>query len=274
MRRALWLFLLLPLLLGACGDTPAATPLPTPTTTGVAPPPSTNAAPLLILAAADLQFALPEITAQYEQATGAAVTISTGSTGNFASQIENGAPGDLFFAADQSFIARLSDQGLVLSDTRQLYATGRIVLVAATSAPVPVQTLDDLRRPELKKIAIANPEHAPYGRAARSALQATDLWDALQPKLVLGENIAQTFQFVQTGNADAGIVALSIVLGYPGTPYTLIDAALHPPLNQEAAVLTRSPNPAGARAFLAFVNGPQGRPIMKKYGFTLPGETP
>ena len=147
------------------------------------------------------------------------------------------------------------------------------MIAPAKSAVVEPKSLKDLGRPELKKIAIANPEHAPYGRAAKQALQAKGLWNQVESKLVLGENIAQTFQLVQTGNADAGIVALSVALGNPGVSYTLIDEALHAPLLQAASVLKNSRQPEAAQAFLEFVNGPSGRPIMRKYGFVLPGES-
>ncbi|HEU5317449.1 MAG TPA: molybdate ABC transporter substrate-binding protein [Chloroflexota bacterium] len=228
--------------------------------------------PLLVLAASDLQYAMSDVAAEYERTGRRKPTLTFGSTGTFASQIKNGAPADLFFAADQSFLADLDAAGLVLPGTRHLYAAGRITLAAARGAPVEAASLADLLRPEVKKVAIANPEHAPYGQAAQQALQATGLWERVQPKLVLAENISQTFQLVQTGNADAGIVALSIVLGAPGATYTLIDAALHAPLRQAAAVLKASRQPDAARAFLAFVNGPLGRPTMKRYGFVLPGE--
>lgn len=291
MRRAtitLVLVTLLTALLAACGGAatvPASTATAIPAATGGAGGAATAATPgtaraaspaagggILILAASDLQYALPEIAKAYEAATGRKVTISLGSTGTFASQIENGAPADLFFAADQSFIEQLQGKGFVRDVSRQIYAVGRIVLVSAKGVPAAPQTLADLLKPEYKKVAIANPEHAPYGRAARSALQAQGLWDQVQPKLVLGENISQTFQLAQTGNVDAAIVALSVALGIPGTPYTLIDDKLHPALTQEAAVLKGSKQPEVAADFLAYVNGPAGRVIMKKYGFVLPGE--
>ena len=134
------------------------------------------------------------------------------------------------------------------------------------------KSLEDLGRSELKKIAIANPEHAPYGRAAKQALQAKGLWNQVESKLVLGENIAQTFQLVRSGNADAGLVALSVVLGVPNAAYTPVDVSLHDPLTQEAAVLESSKQPEAARDFLAFVTGPSAQPVMKRYGFLLPGE--
>jgi molybdate transport system substrate-binding protein len=231
-----------------------------------------EAYPLLVLAAADLQFALQQIADQYERERQRKVTLTFGSTGNLSQQIENGAPADLFFAADESFLAGLERKGLVVEGTRGLYAVGRIVIAPAKTAPFGAKTLQDLLQPEVKKVAIANPEHAPYGAAAKQALRAAQVWERVEPKLVLGENIAQTFQFVQTGNAEAGIVALSVVLGVPGTSYTLIDQALHLPLRQAAGVIATSKQPEVAREFLAFVNGPSGRPIMKQYGFLLPEE--
>ena len=244
----------------------------------VAPSPATVAGdspaaePLVVLAASDLQFALPDIAARYQEATGRRVTVALGSTGTFATQIENGAPADLFFAADRSFVDRLERRGLIVEGSRRIYAIGRLAIAPAPNAAFPPSSIEDLARPELKKIAIANPEHAPYGRAARQAIDARGLGSQLEPKLVLAENIAQAFQFVQTGNADAGIVALSVVLGVPGAPYTLIDPSLHGPLTQEAAVVKGSRQPAAAEDFLAFVTGPTGRPILERYGFGLPDE--
>ncbi len=226
--------------------------------------------PLLVLAAADLQYALGEI-ADLPLAPGECQpTLIFGSSGTFAAQIEAGAPADVYFAANERYVDALGTKGLLLDGTRTVYAIGRVVLVAASSTAVGVTSLQDLTKPEVRKIAIANPEHAPYGLAAKQALQASGLWDALDPKLVYGENIAQTAQFVRTGNADAGILALSVALGAPDTRYTLVDAGLHAPLVQAAAVLARSKQPDRAKAFLALVRGERGVPIMKKYGFALP----
>ena len=226
---------------------------------------------LIVFAASDLQFALAEVSGAFAVAGHPKPTLSFGSTGTLSQQIENGAPADVFFAADETYVIGLEQKGLVLAGTRQLYAIGRIVLVERTGLP-PVATLVDLARSDVGRIAIANPDHAPYGRAARDAMMRVGLWPAFQPRLVLGENVSQTFQFVRTGNADAGIVALSLAIGTPGTRYSLIDAALHDPIAQAAGVLARTRQSAAARGFLAFVNGPTGRPIMRKYGFTLPGE--
>ncbi len=224
-----------------------------------------------MFAASDLQFALAEISTAFFAAGHPKPIISFGSTGTLSQQIENGAPADVFFAADESYLVGLDQKSLVLSGTRQLYAIGRIVLVERAGLAA-ITTIADLGRSDIRRIAIANPDHAPYGRAARDAMMRAGLWSTLEPKLVLGENVSQTFQFVATGNADAGVVALSLAIGSPRTRYSVIDAALHDPITQSAAVLLRTRQPAVARAFLAFVNGPVGRPIMKKHGFTLPGE--
>lgn len=261
MRSSLILIAAVALLAG-CGR--AATP------TG----PSTSPQPereLIVFAASDLQFALGEISNAFAVAGHPKPSISFGSTGTLSQEIENGAPADVFFAADESYLIGLEQKGLVVPGTRQLYAIGRIVLVER-SGLAPVTTLADLARSDIRRIAIANPDHAPYGRAARDAMMRVGLWSTLQPNLVLGENISQTLQFVATGNADAGVVALSLAIGTPGTRYSLIDASLHDPIAQSAGVPARTPQPARARDFLAFVNGPVGRPIMKIYGFALPGE--
>lgn len=229
------------------------------------------AEPLIVFAASDLQFALAELATAFAAEGNVKPTVSFGSTGTFSQQIENGAPADLFFAADESYLARLDAQGLVLGGTRQPYAAGRLVLIERAGLP-PVTALSDLTRSDVRRFAIANPDHAPYGRAARETLISAGLWEGLSPKLVMGENISQAFQFVQTGNADAGIVALSLALGVPGTRYTLVDTSLHQPLVQAAAVIAGTTQPTVAREFLAFVNGPTGRSIMTKYGFALPGE--
>jgi molybdate transport system substrate-binding protein len=244
-----------------------------PTTPGsVVPSPSpAREGELVVFAASDLQFALAEVSNAFAVAGHPHPIVSLGSTGTLSQQIENGAPADVFFAADETYVIGLEQKGLLLAGTRQLYAIGRIVLVERSGLS-PVTALVELARSDVGRIAIANPDHAPYGRAARDALMRVGLWPALQPKLVLGENVSQTFQFVRTGNADAGVVALSLAIGTPGTRYSVIDAALHDPVAQAAGVLARTRQPAAAREFLAFVNGPTGRPIMRKYGFTLPGE--
>ena len=231
--------------------------------------PEADAEPLLILAAADLQAAFAEVATRYEEQTGQTVRMVFGSTGNLTAQIENGAPADLFFAANEGFLDRLAAGGLIVEDSRRPYALGRLALVWDTAAPPPA-TLADLARPAYGTIAIANPEHAPYGMAAREALQAVGVWERVVPRLVQGENIAQTYQFVQTGNADAGLVALGLVMGPESRPHLLIPDSLHAPLRQAAAVIRSGANAAEARRFLDFVTGAEGREILGRYGFAVP----
>jgi len=224
-----------------------------------------------VYAAADLDMAFREIRPLFEKATGARVTLVMGSTGNLAKQIEHGAPADVFFAANESFVDDLQTAGAVIPQTRALYAQGRIVLATPMKSTVAVRELADLLKPEVRRVAIANPAHAPYGRAAQEALESVGVWERLKPKLVYGETIRHTLQFVETGAVEAGIVALSVA-GVPDVRYVPIDPRLHKPLNQVAAVVKRSARPELGVAFIQFLNGPEGRPIMKRYGFLLPGE--
>jgi len=231
---------------------------------GAAPP------PLTVFAASDLALAFREIVPKFETA-GARVTLVLGSTGNLAKQIEHGAPADVFFAADQRFVDELVAKGALIAESRALYAQGRLVLATAPGAGAKLTALSQLREPRIRRVAIANPAHAPYGKAAAEALRAAGVWNAVAPKLVYGENIRQALQFVESGAAEAGLVALSIA-GVAGIESVPIDPALHAPLNQAVAVVRRSARPELGLAFIQFVNGPEGRPIMKRYGFALPGE--
>lgn len=228
-------------------------------------------AALTVFAAADLAFALREIAPRFEKALGARVTLVTGSTGNFAQQIRHGGPADVFFAADESFVDRLVAEGVLIRETRTLYAQGRLVLATARAFGAKLTGLRGLLDPKIRHVAIANPVHAPYGRAAQEALRTARLWEALRPTLVYGENVRHALQFIQTGAAEAGIVALSVA-NVPEVQWTAVDPALHAPLNQAAAVVRRSPRPELALALIQFVVGAEGRPIMKRYGFVLPGE--
>jgi molybdate transport system substrate-binding protein len=225
--------------------------------------------PLLVLAAADLQAAMPGLVAAYEAATGGRAEVVLGSTGNLTSQIEQGAPGDVFLAANESFVDRLVTRDRVLPETRRVYAIGPLVLVAAAGVPLP-ESVAELASPVYGTVATANPEHAPYGMAAREAMRSAGVWDVVRPRLVLGENIAQALQFVRTGNADAGIVALGLVVQLPDMAYQPVDPGLHAPLRQTGAVLRGSSQPAEAAAFLDFLTGPDGRAILRSHGFELP----
>lgn len=228
---------------------------------------------ITIAAAADLRFAFSEIAARFEEETGVRVNLVFGSTGLLTQQIENGAPYDLIAAANVTYIEQLAARSLVLPDSIQLYAQGRIVLATNRSIGIQATTFTDLLKPEIRHVAIANPEHAPYGVAAMQALQAAGVWEQLQPKLVYGENVRQALQYVQTGDAEAGIIALSVA-NVPEIKWTLIDSSLHAPLNQALALVARSDQPELAARFAAYINGEKGRPIMRRYGFILPGEEP
>lgn len=229
------------------------------------------AGPVLIFAASDLRDALGDIAAAYRRTGGDSVALVFGSTGDLGTQIANGAPADLFFAANAEAIDALAAKGLIVDSTRRVYAIGRLALIGrCVSAPCTPLALSDLARPATRTVAIANPAHAPYGKAAKQTLERSGLWMQVAPKLVLGANISQAEQFVATGNADAGLVALSLVLRTPGRVYTPVDSALHDPLRQTAAVTTASAHAAAALAFLRFVEGEAGATLMRRYGFSAP----
>jgi molybdate transport system substrate-binding protein len=225
---------------------------------------------LTVFAASDLGPAFREIVPQFERANGGKVTLVLGSTGMLAHQIRNGAPADAFFAANETFVDELSAAALTVAHTRALYARGRIV-IATLKVNGGLTDLKDLTAPRVRRIALANPLHAPYGMAAKQALEATGLWKTLEPRLVYGENVQQAVQFVRSGAADAGIVARSVV-DSPDLAWRLVDDRLHAPLNQVAIVMARTPQPAAAAAFIAFVNAAGARMVMKRFGFLLPGE--
>ncbi|MDP2690289.1 MAG: molybdate ABC transporter substrate-binding protein, partial [Deltaproteobacteria bacterium] len=222
---------------------------------------------ITVAGASDLAFAFKEIAQEFEKDTGVGVVLSLGSTGMLTKQIEHGAPFDAFFAANISYIDGLAEGGYVVPDTVEVYAVGRLVLAVNRASGVEAKGLAGLAGPRIKRVAIANPAHAPYGAAAMEALKSAGLWESVKPKLVYGENIRQTLQFIQTGDAEAGIVALSIA-DVPEISHTVIDFRLHNRITQAAAVVRGSKNERAARDFIRYVNGPKGRPIMEKYGFT------
>ena len=238
---------------------------------GATPTSTDSGKEITVAAAADLQFAFTDIAALYEQQTGRKVTLVFGSTGQLVQQIENGAPFDLIAAANTDYIDRLVNQNLADPDSAAFYARGRIVLAVNRKSNLQAVTLRDLLSEDIQHISIANPEHAPYGLAAKQALESLGLWEQLQPKLVYAENVRQALQYVQTGDAEVGIISLSVA-NVPEITWTLIDESLHAPLDQALAILTASKQPELARDFIAFINGEQGRPIMRQYGFLLPDE--
>ena len=230
-----------------------------------------------VAAASDLKFALDEIAARFERDTGKTVRLTYGSSGNFYRQIQQGAPFELFLSADEDYIDRLAKEGLTV-DGGARYATGRIVLFVPKGSTVTADSaLADLKAAlndgRLRRLAIANPEHAPYGRAARQTLEREGLWQSLSARLVLGENVSQAAQFAASGSAQAGIFALSLALSpdFAGKgDYVLIPESRHEPLRQRAVLLKRSGETA--RAFYRFLREPAAREVFTRYGYALPGD--
>ncbi len=238
-----------------------------------------NQCVVAIAAASDLLYAMQTLAAEFQTATGCGIRVSLGSSGNFYSQIENGAPFDLFFSADMEYPKKLEVHGFAVPGSARVYGVGQIVLWVRNDSQLNVgRGLEALRDPVVKKIAIANPRHAPYGRAAEQALKAAGVYRLVQQRFVLGENISQAMQFVESGNADAGILALSLALS-PALAgkgrYAQIPEALYAPIEQAVVLLRVARNPAMARAFLDFTQTPAGVQVLAKYGFAVPRrETP
>jgi len=229
---------------------------------------------VLVAAAADLKFAMGELASQFEKQSGTKLDVTYGSSGNFLTQIQNGAPFELFFSADSECPQKLEAAGLTEPGTLREYAVGHIVIWTPSTNGIDAakdgwKSLLDQR---VKKIAIANPDHAPYGRAALSALKKAGIYEQVKDKLVYGENISQAAEFVQSGNAQVGIVALSLAISpamKSGKRWE-IPADSYPPIKQAVVMLTASKNKDAARQFLDFVSGPKGREILPRFGFTIP----
>jgi molybdate transport system substrate-binding protein len=241
-------------------------------------PPATYAQAVRIAAASDLQFALDDLASRYQKQTGRKLSLIYGSSGNFYAQIQNGAPFDLFFSADLRYAQKLVDTHFADADSLFVYARGQLALWAPSDAHRNLSQTGfaALRDPLVQKIAIANPDHAPYGRAAVAALQRAGLYDHIKSKLVFGENIAQAAQFAQSGSAQVGILALSLVLSphMQSGDRWLIPSQLYPPLDQAAVLLNISVNKTDALAFLEFVKSDTAREVLSRHGFTLPESTP
>jgi molybdate transport system substrate-binding protein len=228
-----------------------------------------------VAAASDLKFAIEEVAAQFEKATGQKLRLVFGSSGNFKTQILQGAPFHLFMSADEHFIYELADAGKT-EDRGRAYAVGRIAIMVPKGSPLKADgELKDLaaalKDGRLQKFAIANPEHAPYGARAKEALQHQQLWDSLQGKLVLGENISQAAQFATSGSTQGGIIAHSLALS-PAVArmgsFALIPESWHQPLKQRMVLIKGAP-PA-ARAFYEHLSTPAAQAIMVRYGFAMP----
>ena len=228
---------------------------------------------ITVAAAADLQFAMQDIASHYEEESGTKVKVVYGSSGNFFQQIQNGAPFDLFFSANLDYAKKLEAAGFTEPGTLYEYATGKIVLwVPAESKADLAGGIRVLLDPSIRKVAIANPEHAPYGQAAVAALKKENLYEQVTGKLVMGENIAQAASFVLSGSADAGILALSLALS-PNMKdkgrYVEIPAGDYPPIAQGCVVSKSSQRKDAARAFLEYVKTPAVAKLLRQYGFEV-----
>jgi len=236
--------------------------------------PAVLAEKITIAAASDLKGCLDEVAARFRKAhAGDEVEVVYGSSGKFKTQIEQGAPFDLFFSADIGFPRDLLKANLAVGEVHP-YAIGRLVLWSKT---IDASTLKvtDLSRADIRKIAIANPQHAPYGKSAEEALRASGVWEKVEGKLVYGENISQTAQFADSGNAQVGIIALSLVLGpeLAGKgSYSLVPDSLHEPLEQGFVITRRAADNLLAKSFADYMDSGQTRAVMVRYGFALQGE--
>jgi molybdate transport system substrate-binding protein len=240
-----------------------------------APPPEGKKveAQVLVAAAADLSVAFEEMGRLFEARTGQKVTFSFGASGALAKQLSEGAPFDMFAAANASFVDKAVQAGACDGGTKALYARGHLV-VWSKQQGLSLRTLADLQNEGVKKIAIANPEHAPYGKAAREALTKAGLWPALESKIVQAENVRQALQFAQTGNADVAIVALSLVAKDTTGTSLAVDPALHGAIEQTLVVCRHGKNAAGGREFAKLVESSDGQALLKRYGFGGSAEQP
>lgn len=228
--------------------------------------------PVQVAAASDLVQAFEAAAADFAQQGGAPVRFSFGSSGLLAKQLREGAPFDLFAAADARFVEEAVASGACDGATRAPYGRGRLVVWTKRGAVEAPARLEDLQAPRFTRLALANPEVAPYGRAAKQALERAGLWAAVAPRLVFAENVRQALQFAQTGNVEAALVAHALVLGDAGGVTLPVDPGLHDPLEQSLVVCTRGANRRGAEAFAGFLSSPAGRAVMQRHGFALPGE--
>lgn len=245
-------------------------------TSALAQEPKAAQREIIVAAAADLKFALDEIVQQFEKEhPESRVSVAYGSSGNLSSQIDNGAPFDLFLSADIEFPKRLIERKKAAADSLFPYAVGQVVIWVPKDSPIDVQKLGmrALLDPAVHKIAIANPEHAPYGRAAAAAMKKLGVYNQVADKLVLGENIAQTAQFVESHAADIGLIALSLAVSpkmkAAGT-YWEIPLDAYPRLEQGGVILSVTKQPELTRQFREMIVGPQGRETLRRYGFIMP----
>jgi molybdate transport system substrate-binding protein len=224
-----------------------------------------------VAAAADLSHAFSELATEFQGKTGIALEVEFGSSGLLAKQIEQGAPFAMFAAANRAYVDQVIKAGKCDGASSHSYARGRIVVWTPDGVAAPA-TLDELADPRFRKIAIANPDHAPYGKAAKQALDKTGVWPKIADRVVLGENIQATMMYARDHNADAAVVALSLAVVSDGGSFLPIDSSLHEPLDQAMVVCGTGDDAKAARRFSEFIASPEGREVMTRYGFLLPEE--
>lgn len=225
-----------------------------------------NIAELNVAAAANLSDAFAELGKQFTARTGIRVTYSFGATADLEKQIENGAPFDVFAAADVEHVDMLNGKGLLASGTNKIYARGRLVLWIPPDSRFTINRIEDITRPEVERIAIAKPDVAPYGRATVEALRALKLWQQVEPKVIYGQNVSQTRQYAATGNAEVAFIPQSLVKSNEGQSIE-VDEQLHQPIDQAIAVVKDSRQQEAAQQFIAFVLSPEGQALLERYGY-------
>jgi molybdate transport system substrate-binding protein len=261
------------------GASPKAAPIASTTTVqtdGIASPSAPPAVPvseLVVAGASDLRPAFEEIGKLFTAESGTKVTFSFGSSGQLAQQIENGAPFDVFASADANYVDQIIKAGEGEAATKATYAFGRLALWIPARTQKRVFNVVDLADPSFQRIAIANPEHAPYGAAAQQTLQTAKIFELIRDRIVFGENVSDTYRIATSGNADAALVSLSLVIANSnGGKYLVVPSDMHKALEQTIVVTATKPRSTSAKAFLNKVTSPAGRAIMRKFGFLLPGD--
>lgn len=221
---------------------------------------------IIVAAAANLTDAFPELAQEFTKQTGIKVVLSFGGTADLAKQIENGAPFDVFAAADVVHVTTLEQKGLITKGTTDQYARGSLVIWIRDGSKIKVERLDDLAKPDIERVAIAKPDIAPYGQAAVETLRAMNLWEKVEPKVVYGMNVSQVRQFVSSGNAEVGFLPRSLVQAASGS-YVEVDEQLYQPINQALGVVQASAKQDAARRFTELVLSPEGQVILMKHGY-------
>lgn len=222
---------------------------------------------ITISSASDLSLAFPKIAKLWGQDTGNQVSFNFGSSGQLAQQIERGARVDIFASADRSYVEDLEKKGLIKEETKLIYGTGRIVLWSRKDNPIQLNKIEDLLIPKIKKVSMANPEHAPYGKIAKEALERAGIWDKIQEKLIIAENIRQAQNYAETGNVDVAITALSLTVKQEGHRLSIPEHFYHP-LEQMLAIPKSAIYPQEGWSFAQFVDSQKGKEILKEYGFS------